>query len=152
MPAEGQLAAGQLAKRIRTQGIGVILVGVAAGQLEDALAHEILRRVARARRVFAPISQASREGGTDPKVPVHFDQPGQPGVGGADTPGEGRIERGRATRGEPIGRYGVISHELSHGRSVLSKQLDHNRRGWLISSRDEESGLGLQRDFDGQST
>src|SRR5438874_3702891 len=117
MPAERQLAAGELEQGIGPQRISVVLVSVATRQLEDPLAYQILQRVPRARRIFAPLGQTRSEGGADPQLLVGFDQPRQATIGGQHTSVKGGVERNVSTGGKAIDRCGSMGHVVSLGRS-----------------------------------
>ena len=97
MASQRQLAAGELEQWIGAQCVGVVLVGVAAGELEDALANEHLEAVAGAGGVFAPVGQALGEGLADAERGLGFDQPGKAAIGGKPTAVEGRLERDRSS-------------------------------------------------------
>jgi hypothetical protein len=102
-----QAAADQLEQRIGPQGVGVQLVLVAAGDLEDALTHQRLQRVRD--RTAPPVRDAGRQRGAEAQGGVRLREPGQPAVRGQPAPVEGRLER-QPGGGEGKGPCGRIPH------------------------------------------
>ena len=109
--AGGQAPADQLEQGIAPQGVGVVLVGVAAGDLEDALAHEGLQRVLPA--AAAPLGEAGGEGRAQAERRLRLGQPGQAAVAG-EPPAVERGHQGHRGRGsEGVARCGRISNHGS---------------------------------------
>src|SRR5439155_20124841 len=101
-----------------TQRIRVVLVLVAAGQLEDALAHQGFQAVAGTRRIRAPVREAPSERRADSEVCLGFSEPGQTPSGGPATTVKGRRERSIRAGGKGKGCCGRMDHaRASVGRS-----------------------------------
>lgn len=130
----GQLAADELEQGVRAEGIGVVLVLVAAGHLENTLPDQLLQAVARAAGVFAPIPEAVGEGGADTQLSINLAKPGQAPIGGETPTVEGSLKGKACQLGEHVSRCGTIGHEYGLRELVLFESLNHNRRGRLFSS------------------
>jgi hypothetical protein len=79
-PARGQAPAGQLQQRVGAQAVRVVLVGVATGDLEQALAHQ--GRQAVAHGTPPPLRDPRRQGSPQPPSRIGLRQPQQPAIAG----------------------------------------------------------------------
>jgi hypothetical protein len=113
-----------------SHGIGVILVLIAAGDLQDALAHQEGERVAD--WTAPPVRALGGEGGRDTQVVVGLGEPDEPPsevscpaskVTGSDERAAGRDDMRESDTGEPPGA----------GESM--KHLDHNQEARLFQER-----------------
>ena len=86
MPATDELEQGILAQRV-----GVVLIGVAAGDLEDPLADQLGERVTGLGPT--PVRDEPGEGSTDPDGAFRLAQPGQAAIRGKPPCIEARFER-----------------------------------------------------------
>jgi hypothetical protein len=80
MPRLGQAAADQFQERIGAQHVRVVLILVAAGDLEDVLADQ--RLPAAAHRTPPPLRNRDGQGRAQPQGHLGLLQPGQPPIGG----------------------------------------------------------------------
>jgi hypothetical protein len=98
----------ELQQRIVTQRGRVILIGIATGHLEDALAHQRLHRVAH--RTATPVGNRFRHGRTQAKLVVGFGQPEQAAVAGHVVEIEACCDRSGWTR-KGDRRCGRLTHD-----------------------------------------
>ena len=82
------------------QGIGVVLIRIATGDLEDALADEGLQRMLAG--APAPLRHKARDEGTQAEGGVRFSQPGQATIGREATAVEGGVQGNGCRSGETI--------------------------------------------------
>jgi hypothetical protein len=75
-----QAATGQLEERIMPQGIGIVLLLIAAGELEDPLPDERLKRVLD--RAGAPVRDGRSKDSAEPEGGIGFRQPGETAIRG----------------------------------------------------------------------
>ena len=98
--ALGSPTTDQLEQGVDAQGVGVVLVLIAAGDAEDALAGQRLHGMV---DVGAPpLRDASGQRPTDADRFLGLSEPGQPPVGGQATAIEGRFQREGGGGGERI--------------------------------------------------
>src|SRR5919199_3251926 len=90
------------------QGIGVILILVTTGDLEDALAHERVERVLAGAR--APLRDVGGDQGAEAKGGVGLGEPGQATIGGEAAAIKGRLQGQRRWRKKSSARWGRIRH------------------------------------------
>ena len=102
----GQASADQLEERIGAQGVGIILILVATGDLEDALAHQRLQRVTD--RATAPLGDVRGQSGTQAERGIGLREPAQTAIAGELWPIEARLHR----RGGQ-GKVDRLDHEAS---------------------------------------
>ena len=128
----------QLEQRVTPQGVGVILVGVAAGDLEHPLADQRLQRVVD--RAAAPLGDAGRERGADAHGTLGHGQPGQPPIAGQPTGIEARCERNARRRVEGVagahdGHRGNRDGTLTHRSTVRgkSRSIPYTRRCFSLA-------------------
>jgi hypothetical protein len=121
----GRAPARPLQQRVGAQGVGVILVGIAAGDLEDALADEGGQAVGD--RPAAPLRNAGGQGAAEPERLIGLHQPGEAAVAGQAAGIERRGDRlvrgadelrdglGRLRHGTPPGGEDLITHHIPEG-------------------------------------
>ena len=107
-PALGQAAAGELEQRVGPQGVGVVLVGVAAGDLEDPLPPQRLQPVPH--RAAPPVGDLGRQSGAQTARGLGLGQPGQAAVGGEAAAEEVDLQRQRGGAGEAERGCGRLGH------------------------------------------
>ena len=103
-------ATDQLQEGIMTQGGGIVLILVAAGDLEDALADQRLEGVVD--RAAAPLRDVLSEGGAEAKRRIGLREPAETAVGGELGTVEGRGETGGGQ-----GEGDRLGHEASPGEA-----------------------------------
>jgi len=124
--ALGPAATDQLEQRISAQSVGVVLVLVAAGDAEDALAHQRLDGVLDVR--VAPLRDARSQRRADTNDPFGFGQLGQAAVRRQTPAIEGGFQGQGGGRGERIAccgrlrRHGVL---LATAESLDNSTIAH---------------------------
>jgi len=104
--ALGSPATDELEQRIDAQRVGIVLVLVAAGDAEDALACQRLDRMV---DVGAPpLGDAGRQRAADADRLLGLGEPGQPAIGGQTTAIEGGFQGESGGCGERVERCGRL--------------------------------------------
>jgi hypothetical protein len=106
-----QATAGQLEEGIMPQGVGIVLVLIAAGKLEDPLADEGLEGVRH--RTGAPVGDLGGQGSAQPEGRIGFSEPGKTAITGQVAGIEASLDRERSRTGKAEGRRGRLGHEAS---------------------------------------
>jgi len=135
----GQTATDQLEQGIGAQGIGIVLVLVTTGDLEDPLPDEGFQGMTDG--AGSPVGQVGGEGGTQSKDGISFGQPDEPAIRGELGAVKARFDQQRM-RGEtgdrgcgrlghkaPVGGRGLIVHPYQIGALCFFKQMSMNNSG-----------------------
>jgi hypothetical protein len=104
--ALGAPATDQLEQGVRAQAVRVILILVAAGNLEDALADQSREGVVDVRP--SPLGDTDSEGRADAQVLLRLGQPGQPTVRGETSPIKSGFQGEGGGCGERVGGCGRL--------------------------------------------
>jgi hypothetical protein len=114
-------AADQLEEGIAAEGRGILLIRVAAGDLEDPLAHEGGERVPH--RPAPPIHQAARQAVAEAQGGIGLGEPGQAAIAGHMLGIETRADRLAMERGDPWERDDRLRHEAPSGMAGLGNPI-----------------------------
>ena len=109
--ALGQAATDELEQGVMAQGIGVVLILIATGDLEDALADEGLQGMLAG--ATAPLGNEGGDQRAQAERGVRFGQPGQAAIGREATAIEGGLQGQCGRSGESIRRCGTITQHGS---------------------------------------
>jgi hypothetical protein len=115
-PALGQAPTHGLQQRIGAQRVGVVLVGIATGDLEDALAHQGRQVVA---GPPAPLGNARRQRCAQPQRAIGVLDPEQATIAGQASRIERRLQRPVSRRRELQSSSGRMGHGSTAWSGVL---------------------------------
>jgi hypothetical protein len=115
--ALGQAAAHQLQQWVGPQRVGIVLVGIAAGDLEDALADQ--RPQAMAHRAAPPLRDAGGQRVAQPERPVGLGQPDQPAITRQAARIKRHPQRHADRRTKAQGTTGTMLHQSTARSGVL---------------------------------
>ncbi len=135
-PGLGQAATDQLQQRVGAQGVGVVLVLVAAGDLEDALADQCRQGVAH--RAAPPLGNHRGEGGAQPDGQLRLLQPRQPAVGGQPPGVELDLQRQRGRTEKAIDGCGRLRHAGASWVGIGSAPHPYQKRRPAVTSHAHE--------------